>query len=192
MSGTGHFISEVNVTPFVDVMLVLLIIFMVTAPMMTQGLQVDLPQTRAVSVLPKEDESIVLTVKSDGSLYLDKYQVEMADLGGQVQQLVTNQHKQLFLRADQAVPYGTVVKVMRQFPQIKVIVEGNCDQRGTSEYNLALGERRAQAAAQYLTNLGIGSDRLSTVSYGKERPLDPGHSEAAYAKNRRDEFRATY
>jgi len=112
MSGTGHFISEVNVTPFVDVMLVLLIIFMVTAPMMTQGLQVDLPQTRAVSVLPKEDESIVLTVKSDGSLYLDKYQVEMADLGGQVQQLVTNQHKQLFLRADQAVPYGTVVKVM--------------------------------------------------------------------------------
>ena len=55
----GRFLSEVNVTPFVDVMLVLLIIFMVTAPMMTQGLQVDLPQTRAVSVLPKEDESIV-------------------------------------------------------------------------------------------------------------------------------------
>lgn len=83
-------------------------------------------------------------------------------------------------------------EIMRQFPQIKVIVEGNCDQRGTSEYNLALGERRAQAAAQYLANLGIGSDRLSTVSYGKERPLDPGHSAAAYAKNRRDEFRATY
>lgn len=83
-------------------------------------------------------------------------------------------------------------EIMRQFPQIKVVVEGNCDQRGTSEYNLALGERRAQAAAQYLSNLGIPSDRLSTVSYGKERPLDPGHSEAAYAKNRRDEFRATY
>jgi len=108
----GRFLSEVNVTPFVDVMLVLLIIFMVTAPMMTQGLQVDLPQTRAVSVLPKENESVVLTVKADGSLYLDKYQVELTDLGGQVQQLVTNQHKQLFLRADQAVPYGTVVKVM--------------------------------------------------------------------------------
>jgi len=82
--------------------------------------------------------------------------------------------------------------ILRQYPQIKLIVEGNCDQRGTSEYNLALGERRAQASAQYLSNLGIGSDRLSTVSYGKERPLDPGHSEAAYAKNRRDEFRATY
>lgn len=83
-------------------------------------------------------------------------------------------------------------EIMRQYPQIKVIVEGNCDQRGTAEYNLALGERRAQASAQYLANLGISSDRLSTVSYGKERPLDPGHSEAAYAKNRRDEFRATY
>lgn len=82
--------------------------------------------------------------------------------------------------------------ILRQYPQIKMIVEGNCDQRGTSEYNLALGERRAQAAAQYLSNLGIGSDRLSTVSYGKERPLDPGTSAAAYAKNRRDEFRATY
>lgn len=82
--------------------------------------------------------------------------------------------------------------VLKQYPQVKLIVEGNCDQRGTAEYNLALGERRAQSAAQYLSNLGIGADRLSTVSYGKERPLDPGTGEAAYAKNRRDEFRATY
>ena len=83
-------------------------------------------------------------------------------------------------------------EIMRQYPQIKLVVEGNCDQRGTAEYNLALGERRAQASAQYLTKLGISSDRLSTVSYGKEQPLDPGTSQAAYAKNRRDEFRATY
>ncbi|UJX39598.1 peptidoglycan-associated lipoprotein Pal [Desulfovibrio sp. JY] len=83
-------------------------------------------------------------------------------------------------------------EIMRQYPQIKVIVEGNCDQRGTAEYNLALGERRAQAAAQYLSKLGIPADRLSTVSYGKERPLDPATTEAAYAQNRRDEFRATY
>jgi biopolymer transport protein TolR len=111
-AGSGRFLSEVNVTPFVDVMLVLLIIFMVTAPMMTQGLEVDLPKTKAVSVLPKDNESIVLTVKADGSLFLDKYQVELGDLEGQVRQLVTDQKKQLFLRADQAVPYGTVVKVM--------------------------------------------------------------------------------
>lgn len=112
VGGGGRFLSEVNVTPFVDVMLVLLIIFMVTAPMMTQGLEVDLPQTRAVSVLPKDNESIVLTVKADGGLYLDKYQVEFGDLEDQVRRLVTDQKKQLFLRADQAVPYGTVVKVM--------------------------------------------------------------------------------
>ena len=107
-----NLVSEINVTPFVDVMLVLLIIFMVTAPMMTQGLEVDLPQTRAVSVLPKEDTSLVLTVKADGTIFLDKYQVEYADLEGQVKRLVTDQKKQLFLRADQAVSYGTVVKVM--------------------------------------------------------------------------------
>ncbi len=83
------------------------------------------------------------------------------------------------------------VEVLRKYPQVKLVIEGHCDERGTAEYNLALGERRAQAAAQYLSNLGIGSDRLSTVSYGKERPLDPGHSEAAWAKNRRDEFRGT-
>ena len=112
VGGKGRFMADVNVTPFVDVMLVLLIIFMVTAPMMTQGLEVDLPQTRAVSVLPKDSESVVLTVKADGALFLDKYQVELGDLEGQVRQLVTSQKKQLFLRADQAVPYGTVVKVM--------------------------------------------------------------------------------
>ena len=112
VGGSGRFMADVNVTPFVDVMLVLLIIFMVTAPMMTQGLQVDLPQTRAVSVLPKENESVVLTVKGDGSIFLDKYQVGLEELEGQVRQLVTDQKKQLFLRADQAVPYGTVVKVM--------------------------------------------------------------------------------
>ena len=69
VGGRGRMMSDVNVTPFVDVMLVLLIIFMVTAPMMTQGLQVDLPQTRAVSVLPKESDAVVLTVKADGSLF---------------------------------------------------------------------------------------------------------------------------
>lgn len=110
--GKGRMLADVNVTPFVDVMLVLLIIFMVTAPMMTQGLQVDLPQTRSVSVLPKESDAVVLTVKADGAIYIDKYPVELGELEDQVRQLVTNQKKQLFLRADQAVSYGTVVRVM--------------------------------------------------------------------------------
>lgn len=71
---------------------------------------------------------------------------------------------------------------------VSITVAGNCDERGTAEYNLALGQRRANAAAQYLTNLGVAKKRIKTVSYGKEKPADPGHNEEAWAKNRRDEF----
>lgn len=67
-------------------------------------------------------------------------------------------------------------------------IDGHCDERGTNEYNLALGERRATAAKKYLADLGVSAHRISTVTYGEERPADPGHNEAAWAKNRRDEF----
>jgi peptidoglycan-associated lipoprotein len=70
----------------------------------------------------------------------------------------------------------------------KLVVEGYCDERGTAEYNRALGERRAQAAREELVHMGIDASRISTISYGNERPADPGHDEAAWAKNRRDEF----
>ena len=72
---------------------------------------------------------------------------------------------------------------------LKVKIEGHCDERGTSEYNLALGERRAKAAQDYLIFLGIGADRLSIISYGEEKPLDPAQTEEAFAKNRRDQFK---
>lgn len=71
---------------------------------------------------------------------------------------------------------------------VKVTIEGNCDDRGTVDYNLALGEQRARAAYDYLVSLGVAAARLRTVSYGKERPLDPGNTEEAWAKNRRDHF----
>jgi len=71
---------------------------------------------------------------------------------------------------------------------LKVRIEGNCDERGSDEYNLALGEKRAKAAMSYLVTLGISAERLTIISYGKEKPADPGHDEAAWAKNRRDEF----
>jgi peptidoglycan-associated lipoprotein len=69
-----------------------------------------------------------------------------------------------------------------------VIIEGNCDERGTVEYNLALGERRAAEAMKYFVELGIDKKRIKTISYGKERPLDTEHNEEAWAKNRRDHF----
>jgi len=71
---------------------------------------------------------------------------------------------------------------------VKIVIEGNCDERGTTEYNMALGERRADEAKQYLVNLGIDGKRITTISYGSEKPLDPGHDEDAWAKNRRDHF----
>jgi peptidoglycan-associated lipoprotein len=78
--------------------------------------------------------------------------------------------------------------LLKRYPSWTITVEGHCDERGTAEYNLALGERRAIAARAYLVSLGIPADRLRTVSYGKEFPFDPGHDESAFAKNRRAHF----
>ncbi len=75
--------------------------------------------------------------------------------------------------------------LLKKYPNVKIQIEGHCDERGTVEYNLALGERRANSAKDYLVSLGISPARISTISYGKEKPLDSGHNEAAWAKNRR-------
>ena len=78
---------------------------------------------------------------------------------------------------------------LRKHPEFSVRIEGYCDERGTIEYNLALGERRANAAWKFLNALGISGSRMSTISYGEEDPIDPAHTPAAWAKNRRDEFK---
>jgi peptidoglycan-associated lipoprotein len=78
--------------------------------------------------------------------------------------------------------------VLNEFPEISMRIEGHCDDRGTVEYNLALGERRAQAAKDYLVNAGIDPDRMNTISYGEERPAVEGAGEEVWAQNRRDEF----
>ena len=83
---------------------------------------------------------------------------------------------------------GEKVMWLQDNAGVSVQIEGHCDERGTSAYNLALGERRANAVQQYLTVLGIAPDRLSTISYGEEQPLDPGHDEAAWSRNRRAHF----
>jgi len=74
---------------------------------------------------------------------------------------------------------------LKKNPNMKIQIEGHCDERGTAEYNLALGERRANSVKNYLISLGISPNRISSISYGKEKPLDPGHNEEAWAKNRR-------
>jgi len=80
-------------------------------------------------------------------------------------------------------------KFLQANSSYSVRIEGNCDERGTNEYNLALGDRRADAAKKFLNSLGISADRINTISYGEEKPVDTGHDEAAWSKNRRDEFK---
>jgi len=83
---------------------------------------------------------------------------------------------------------GSNAELLRKYGTWIVTIEGHCDERGTAEYNLALGERRALAVKTYLVSLGISPDRLRTVSYGKEFPFDPGHTEDSWSKNRRAQF----
>ena len=133
--GGRGYMAEINVTPFVDVMLVLLIIFMVTAPMLTQGVDVDLPKTRSVRTLPAGSDHLVLSVKKDGSLFLDEYGVGFEDLRNHLQNLVVAQNKQLYLRADKEVAYGVVVKVMGEIKSVGIeklgiVAESADDQPG--------------------------------------------------------------
>lgn len=80
------------------------------------------------------------------------------------------------------------VQWLKDYPSAKALIEGHCDERGSAEYNLALGQKRADAVMQYLVSLGINANRISSISFGKEKPLDPGHTEEAWAKNRRGHF----
>lgn len=92
------------------------------------------------------------------------------------------------LRDDARSALDRNAKLLRDNASTNITVEGHCDERGTVEYNQALGERRAQAARDYLVAAGIDGGRLQVISYGKERPFDPGHDESAWAKNRRAHF----
>ena len=106
------FMSDINVTPLVDVMLVLLIIFMVTAPMMMQGVEVNLPQTTAKSIKTREDP-LILTINKKREIYLEDRQIRLKNLENKVKTIFKyRRNKELLLRADREVPYGFVIKVI--------------------------------------------------------------------------------
>jgi biopolymer transport protein TolR len=112
-AGNGkRFMSEINVTPLVDVMLVLLIIFMVTAPMMTQGLDVNLPQTTAKSIKTQEDP-LFMTINKKGEIFLEEHAIRLEELEEKVKSIFKyRREKELLLRADRDIPYGVVIKVI--------------------------------------------------------------------------------
>jgi peptidoglycan-associated lipoprotein len=93
-----------------------------------------------------------------------------------------------FVKLEYRAVLQTKAEFLKGNPNIHIRIEGNCDERGTNEYNLALGERRADSAAKFLVSLGISPDRIETISYGEERPLALGHGGGAWAQNRRDDF----
>jgi peptidoglycan-associated lipoprotein len=97
-------------------------------------------------------------------------------------------YDQSLLRGDAIATLSSNGKALEDDPAMRVTLEGHCDERGTVEYNLALGDRRARAAREFLTKLGIDGSRLSTVSYGEERPFASGHDESAWRQNRRVHF----
>ena len=105
-------ISEINVTPFVDVMLVLLVIFMVTAPLIQQGIRVELPKTQSEG-LPTDEEPLILTVKRDGSVYVERAKVPMKQLKSKMEKILASRGRtEIFLRADARVEYGTVARTL--------------------------------------------------------------------------------
>jgi peptidoglycan-associated lipoprotein len=93
-----------------------------------------------------------------------------------------------FIRPEYRPVLAKKAEFLKENPGYHLRVEGNCDERGTNEYNLALGERRSDSAKSYLVSLGISSDRIETISYGEERPLAIGHNEDSWSQNRRDDF----
>jgi peptidoglycan-associated lipoprotein len=93
-----------------------------------------------------------------------------------------------FIREDAKPVLEANASWLKKFRSTKILIEGHCDERGTEEYNLALGEKRAKSTQDYLISLGISADRIRIISYGKSQPLDPGHNEDAWQRNRRSQF----
>lgn len=93
-----------------------------------------------------------------------------------------------FIRDDAKPVLAANAKWLNKFSSAKILIEGHCDERGTEEYNLALGEKRAKSTLDYLVSLGISANRMKIISYGKSQPLDAGHNETAWQKNRRSQF----
>ncbi len=109
----NKFIADINVTPFVDVMLVLLVIFMVTAPFLTQGIKVNVPHTKTVHTLPQDKKNIVISVTRDKKIFIDKYEVKLQDLSGYLKKILSGKNNPMvFLKADKTIAYGFIVKVM--------------------------------------------------------------------------------
>lgn len=103
-------------------------------------------------------------------------------------QMVHFDYDKFFVREDAKPVLQENSVWLKKWKTVKILVEGHCDERGTEEYNLALGEKRAKSTFDFLVSLGVSQDRIKIISYGKSQPIDPGHNEVAWQKNRRAQF----
>ena len=113
------------------------------------------------------------------------------EVRGMLGQMIHFDFDRATLRAEDTAVLDQKIAILQKNPNAHIRISGHCDERGSDEYNLALGNRRATAAKQYLVSHGIDASRIETVSYGEERPLAQGHDETAWSQNRRDEFEIT-
>lgn len=157
-------------------------------------------QEQPVDQMPTEDEASRRAAEEEAyrQRELQEQQARQAEMERQqaMQQAQRNVHEMVFfafdsyeLDAKSREVLQKKAQALKTMPEMRIIIEGYCDERGTEEYNLALGERRARAAYEFLVLMGVAPDRLSIVSYGEDNPLDPANTEAAFAKNRRCEFK---
>lgn len=164
------------------------------------GRQVVKPEP-AVTETPREDTGLVQPMPStpgDDGRALERGQVGDGTGAMTGQDLAARrafENERIYFAFDDATLTAEAQRILRRKadylrrnPGLGLRIEGHCDERGTFEYNLALGDRRAESVKSFLIGLGIGPSRLFTISYGEERPLDPGSNEAAWAMNRRAEF----
>ncbi len=144
-------------------------------------------ESKSEPMAPAKSEPMVETRAGEANVKPENKGTQGAQLQGELQKIYFN-FDSASLSEESRSLLAKNAQLLAGQPSAKVRIEGNCDERGSDEYNMALGERRAKAAKDYLVNLGVQPDRLSTISYGVEKPAVEGHDEAAWAKNRRDEF----
>ncbi|MBU2495847.1 MAG: peptidoglycan-associated lipoprotein Pal [Candidatus Omnitrophota bacterium] len=159
-----------------------------------------MPEVTVKEVKPVPEPTEGLATKEDLAKALKGEGIPVATLEGVTREPATAEEKAVFktiyfdfdksdIRSDARLALEKVADYLKKNPKVKIVIEGNCDELGTEEYNMALGERRALSARRYLVSLGIAPERMGTVSYGEDRPIDPAHNETAWVLNRNGQFK---
>jgi peptidoglycan-associated lipoprotein len=149
----------------------------------------DVVETPVETTMPAEQPSGVDSAGMTEANVVEQVPVDLEAVANQLQRVYFD-FDQFTLSAEARDVLAANAALLQANKALNIRIEGHCDDRGSDEYNLALGERRAVAARDYLVSLGVAADRIVTISYGEEMPLDPANTEAAWAKNRRAEFKA--